>query len=158
VLVFDEAEGLFGARAQGSSSAGRHDTMNVGLLLQYIEHHPGVCIVITNMKEAIDDAFFRRFRFVLDFEMPDASQREALWKLLIPKECPLASDVSLCDLASRYEMCGGDIKNALLRAATAAALRSEEMERKVTMNDLTSACDAETLKTGDKKRAMTMYS
>jgi len=73
VLVFDEAEGLFGARTEASTGSGRHDTMNVGLLLQYIENHPGVCIVITNMKKAIDNAFFHHFCFVLDFEMPDAS-------------------------------------------------------------------------------------
>lgn len=158
VLVFDEAEGLFATRSEASSSSGRHDTMNVGLLLQYIENHPGVCIVITNMKKAIDDAFFRRFRFVLDFEMPNASEREELWKLLIPSDCPLASDVSLRDLAARYSMCGGDIKNSLLRAATCAALRSNDTDRKVTMSDLEAACEAEQLKSGDRKQSMAMYS
>jgi SpoVK/Ycf46/Vps4 family AAA+-type ATPase len=60
VLVFDEAEGLFGS-TRTSVGAGHHDTMNVGLLLQYIENHPGVVIVITNMKNAIDDAFCDAF-------------------------------------------------------------------------------------------------
>jgi SpoVK/Ycf46/Vps4 family AAA+-type ATPase len=159
VLVFDEAEGLFGSRSESSEDCSRHDNMNVGLLLQYIENHPGVVIVITNMKNAIDNAFFRRFRFVLDFEMPDVSQREDLWKTLLPPECPLDSDVSLRELASRYAMCGGDIKNSIMRAATRAALRSDEEDRKVTMSDLTSACEAEMLKKGaDRKTNLAMYS
>mmetsp|Transcript_4026 Transcript_4026/g.7418 ORF Transcript_4026/g.7418 Transcript_4026/m.7418 type:complete len:112 (-) Transcript_4026:44-379(-) len=111
------------------------------------------------MKNAIDNAFFRRFRFVLDFEMPDVSQREDLWKTLLPPECPLDSDVSLRELASRYTMCGGDIKNSIMRAATRAALRSDEEDRKVTMSDLTSACEAEMLKKGaDRKTNLAMYS
>jgi SpoVK/Ycf46/Vps4 family AAA+-type ATPase len=61
VLVFDEAEALFGTRA-GSGDASRHDTMNVGLLLHHMETFNGVVMVITNMKQAIDEAFFRRFR------------------------------------------------------------------------------------------------
>lgn len=159
VLVFDEAEGLFGSRsAEAASSTGRHDTMNVGLLLQYIENCSGVCIVITNMKSAIDEAFFRRFRFVLDFEEPDATAREEIWKSMVPKDCPCASNVSFRELASRYVLCGGDIKNALLCAATSAALRPDEKDRKVTMDDLKSACEAEVKKVGDNKGVMAMYS
>jgi len=160
ILVFDEAEGLFGSRSSSGSQGAvdRSFTLSVGLLLQHIESHSGICIVVTNMKEAIDKAFFRRFRFVLDFDMPDATQRELIWKSSIPEDCPLSSDVSLCDL-SRYKMTGGCIRNALLRAATQAALRSNKDDNKLTMDDLISACKAEMSKKDKKnEQAIEMYS
>lgn len=158
VLVFDEAEGLFGSRTNDSGgSTSRHDTLNVGLLLQFIENFAGICIVITNLKGAIDEAFFRRFRFVLEFEMPNAASREKIWKITIPKQCPLAKDVNFKELASRYEMSGGGIKNAILRAATAAALRQESSSQ-VTMEDFVTACKAEEEKLGGKKVMASIYS
>jgi len=152
LLVFDEAEGLFGKRAQDNEwSSARHDTINVGLLLQHIENFSGTCIVITNQKDTIDDAFFRRFRFVLNFQRPDASQREALWRSIIPEDCPLSTDVSLTKLARSRDMCGGDIKSAVLRAATRAALRLKEDDRVVCMKDLEEACEEETEKRSEGK-------
>lgn len=150
VLVFDEAEGMFASREiQGSTSGSRHDNLNVGILLQHMETFNGVCIAITNTKDAIDEAFFRRFRFVLEFEMPDRDERERIWKAMVPKNCPLAEDVSLGTLASRYEMMnGGSIKNALFRAATTAALRLDPSDRVVSMRDLDKACAAEMSKKG----------
>jgi SpoVK/Ycf46/Vps4 family AAA+-type ATPase len=154
VLVFDEGEGLFGHRSKGNgSSVSRHDDLNVGLLLQHIEHFSGVCIVITNHSEAIDEAFFRRFNYVLKFEFPSARLREQLWRSLLPKECPLASDISLSVLANRFEMCGGDIKSALLRAASRAALREKDVDRIVTMKDLEQSCQEEVEKRSDKTSA-----
>ena len=145
VLVFDEGEGLFGSRSSSSNGGGsdRHDNINVGLLLQYIESFAGVCVVITNHSESIDDAFFRRFHFVIKFEAPGPRQREQLWKSMIPKECPLSSDVSVSILANRYDLCGGDIKSALLRAASRAALRVDEKHRIVSMGDLEESCQEE---------------
>ena len=149
ILVFDEAEAIFGHRSDNSSSStARHDIMNVGLLLQSIEHFPGICIVITNQKHVIDEAFFRRFRLVLDFDKPDRLAREKMWKLLVPADTPLSSDVSFCDLAHRFELCGGDMKNAFLCAATQAALRTDATKRIVTMGDLERACHAEQNKMG----------
>jgi len=157
VLVFDEAEGLFGRRSSlGQSSTDRHDNLNIGLLLQYIENFTGICVVITNMKDTIDEAFFRRFRFVLDFEMPDAADRELIWKKTVPERCLLAKDVDFSELARRYEMCGGSIKNALLRAATSAALRGGT-NNVMTMEDLTKACTAEDQKQGSKTKKIGMY-
>ena len=141
VLVFDECEGLFGQRQVDGS---RHGKSVVGVLLQNIENFEGICLAITNMREVIDNAFFRRFRFVLEFKMPDVGQRQELWQTMVPKKCPLAPCVSLIDLARRYEMTGGNIKNALVCAATAAALREDTQV--VSMKDLVSACDAEVSK------------
>jgi SpoVK/Ycf46/Vps4 family AAA+-type ATPase len=141
VLVFDEAEGLFGERSSSTSDGvSRHDNMNVGLLLQYMESFTGVCIVITNKENLIDDAFFRRFNYVVQFERPNTTMREKIWKTMIPNECPLRNDVDLPNLAQRYQFCGGDIKRALFHAAMKAALRNHESERMITQNDLESAC------------------
>jgi SpoVK/Ycf46/Vps4 family AAA+-type ATPase len=159
VLLFDEAEGLFGSRTS-SELSNRTYTMCTGLLLQHIENHAGICIVVTNMKEMIDEAFLRRFRFVLHFEIPNNGQREHIWKAMIPEECPLALDVSVRDLA-KYELAGGDIKNALLHAATRAALRGDNEDNKLTMDDLVFACDAELAKKNEQKqseRSGSMYS
>jgi len=159
VLVFDEAESLFGKRSMDSgSSCSRHDTLNVGLLLHHIETFGGVCIVISNLKSAIDEAFFRRFRFVMDFEPPGLPQRKLLWEKMIPKACPLAKDVSLETLAQRYELSGGDIRSALLRAATRAALRGD-YRRKIFMEDLIESCDEEVKKRGSNAHgSASMYS
>ena len=116
--------------------------MNVGLLLQYIEHFPGVCIVVTNLKAAIDEAFFYRFGFVVEFEKPDTPLREQFWALMLPKECPLAPDVSIPVLARSYEMVGGDIKSAVVCAASCVALRDKE-DRIVKMTDLEVSCKEE---------------
>lgn len=157
VLVFDEGEGLFGARSQGGdSSTGRHDTLNVGLLLQHVENFSGVCIVITNHRDVIDEAFFRRFHYVLEFELPGPGQREKLWGFIVPKECPLAKDVKLSILANRYEMCGGDIKSALLRAASRAALRLKDKDRVVSMKDLELSCKEEVSKRSNENPSFYM--
>ena len=145
--MFDEAEGLFGFRNSSNGSTGRHDNLNVGLLLQKIENFAGICVVITNMKSAIDESFFRRFRFVLEFKMPNAEEHENIWKVTLPEQCPVAEDVDFCELGRRYEMSGGGIKNALLRAATAAALRPGS-KNELTMEDLKKACEGEQGKMG----------
>ncbi len=138
-------------------STSRYDNMNVGLLLQYIEAFNGVCIVVTNMKEMIDQAFFRRFRFVLEFERPTGKQRRLLWQKVLPKECPLEKDVDFGVLADRYELSGGQIKSIVLRAATRAALR-EESKRILNQSDLETSCKEELEKDGSgKSHASNMY-
>lgn len=146
VLVFDEAEALFGTRA-GSGDASRHDTMNVGLLLHHMEAFNGVVIVITNMKQAIDEAFFRRFRYALDYTMPSVALRKKLWRALVPAECPVHSDVDYDILANNYEFCGGFIKNIIFKVASRVALRSDN--RVLTMNDFLLGCEEERAKKGD---------
>lgn len=154
VLVFDEAEGIFGAR---DSDASRHDTVNVGVLLQHIENFKGICVVITNLKDRIDSAFFRRFRFILNFEKPDPKLRKRLWRTIVPEECPVSADVNYDVLADRYETTGGQIKQIVLRAATRAALRSEPEKRKLFMADLEKSCKEEEDKSGNKGTSAGMY-
>lgn len=158
VLVFDEGEGLFGSRGTGSSSSvSRHDNLNVGLLLQHIESFAGVCIVITNHATTIDDAFFRRFDYVLQFTKPSCRERERLWESILPKECPLGPGVSLSTLANRFELSGGDIKSALFRAASRAALRTNDKDRILRMQDLEEACQEELNKRSEGRGHGGMY-
>lgn len=144
ILVFDEAEGIFGSRSNGGDGdSSRHDTMNVGILLHHMETFPGVIVVITNLKEKIDSAFFRRFKFVLDFTKPTAAERMKLWRLIVPAEAPLAGDVDFDYLARRFEFTGGNIKSAVFRAASRAALRVSHETRRISMEDIKKACEEE---------------
>lgn len=149
LLVFDEAEALFGSRSgNDGGGAGRHDSANVGVLLHRVATYPGVVVAITNLREQIDPAFDRRFTHIIEFPKPDAELREKLWRKLLPDSCPRSPDVSEADLAQRYALTGGQIRTAVLRAATRAVLRPPGETRRVTQADLTRACEEEEQKNG----------
>jgi SpoVK/Ycf46/Vps4 family AAA+-type ATPase len=131
--------------------------MNIGILLHHIETFSGVVIVVTNIKDRIDNAFFRRFKFILEFTKPSVQERVKLWKLLIPSEAPLASNVDINLLAQRYDMCGGNIKTVVFRAASRAALRRNVSERVITMEDLVKSCEEEIGKDNNNRVALSMY-
>lgn len=141
VLLFDEADALFASRTHGSS-AERYANLDIAVLLQEMDRFPGVVILTSNMPDAIDDAFRRRLRFVLEFPSPDAADREQLWELHFPEEMPLASDVSVEGLASEYNLTGAQIRNVVHKAAARAALR-QEGERAVGQDDLVAVAEAE---------------
>ena len=157
VLVFDESEGLFASRSSDGGSTSRHDSMNVGVLLHHMETFSGIVVAITNRFVQIDTAFHRRFKFILEFPMPDAATRAKLWRQLIPKEAPLAADVDLAALGDGYELSGGSIKSAVFRAAVEASLQPEEAKRVITMEALHAAAKEEVEKDGDGKRPQGMY-
>ncbi len=122
MLLFDEADSLFAQRsAETSSATDRYANMEVNLLLQEIERFPGVCILTTNFFGSLDKALVRRIQFRVPFEEPDADQRRRIFECLRPAEAPFAADVDFGRLGTRFEMSGGMIKNALLRAAYWAA-------------------------------------
>ncbi|CAJ1423930.1 unnamed protein product [Effrenium voratum] len=145
ILVFDEAEGLFGRRnAEAASSVDKHANLDSGLLLYWLEHYPGLCILTTNARDAIDSAFFRRFRFMVEFPQPDRATRAKLWESSLPKQAPRAPDVDFQALASEFEkFSGGDIQNAVIRAASRAALRPDDGKRWICMADLREAARTE---------------
>ena len=157
VLVFDESEGLFASRSNDGGSTSRHDSMNVGVLLHHMETFSGIVVAITNRFVQIDTAFHRRFKFILEFPMPDAATRAKLWRQLIPKEAPLAADVDLAALGDGYELSGGSIKSAVFRAAVDAALHPEPEQRKLTMEALCASAREEVEKDGSA-RPEAMYS
>lgn len=121
MLLFDEADALFGKRSDVKSSNDRHANQETNFLLQRLESYAGICILTTNHETAIDDAFRRRLAVHVRFSMPDADERARLWRALLPEAAPRADDLKLEALANSYAMTGGHIRNAVLRAAFLAA-------------------------------------
>jgi len=120
VLLFDEADALFGKRSDIKDSHDRYANIEVAYLLQRIESYRGLAILTTNMKQALDRAFLRRLRFVVHFPFPDEAARKALWRRQFPAQAPLADDVDWRALA-RLHLTGGHIRNVALNAAFRAA-------------------------------------
>jgi hypothetical protein len=121
ILLFDEADSLFAKRTQVQSSNDRYANLEVNYLLQRMEAFAGIVILTTNHDAAIDEAFRRRLSLRVDFPVPEPDERERLWRALLPAEAALGPDIDYPALADRYEMTGGYIKNAALRAAFLAA-------------------------------------
>jgi SpoVK/Ycf46/Vps4 family AAA+-type ATPase len=123
VLFFDEADAIAARRsASGSAPQDREANTTVNVLLREMENFNGVVIFATNLAANFDPAFERRIRTHVRFEMPGVAEREAIWRTqLHPTRTPLAADVDFAGLAERFAVSGGDIKNAVLKAASAAA-------------------------------------
>ncbi|MEL7940109.1 ATP-binding protein [Pseudomonas delhiensis] len=119
ILLFDEADALFGKRSEVKDSHDRYANIEVSYLLQRMEAYRGLAILTTNHKAALDGAFARRLRFVVHFPFPDAAQREALWRGVFPAATPLAG-LDYARLA-RLAVPGGSIRNIALAAAFLAA-------------------------------------
>ncbi len=121
VLLFDEADSLFATRTKVESSNDRYANLEVNFLLQRMETHDGISILTTNLGTGIDQAFKRRLRFRIHFELPEAEEREVLWRSMVPPGLEVAPDVDWGALARRWELSGALIRNAMLRAAFLAA-------------------------------------
>lgn len=121
LLLFDEADSLFAKRTEVSKSSDRYANMEINVLLQLIERYEGVTVLTTNLKRSIDPAFERRITFKVSFPMPDAPERLAIWRHLLPSHVPTGDALDYEFLAESMELTGGEIKNAILRAAYAAA-------------------------------------
>ena len=119
LLLFDEADALFGKRTDGNDSNSRFANIEVGYLLQRMEAYQGVAILTTNRKSSMDQAFQRRFRFTVDFRFPDAVQREAIWKVAFPASAPV-QDLNPAKLA-QLKVAGGSVRNMAINAAFLAA-------------------------------------
>jgi hypothetical protein len=121
VILFDEADSLFGKRTQVSSSNDRYANLEVNYLLQRMESFTGICVLTTNHDAAIDEAFRRRLALHVRFPVPEVDERERIWDAVIPAAAEVEPDLGLRRLAERFEMTGGYIRNAALRAAFLAA-------------------------------------
>ncbi len=119
VLLFDEADALFGKRSEVKDSHDRYANIEVSYLLQRMEAYRGLAILTTNMKDALDPAFLRRIRFVVRFPFPDAQLRLEIWRRSFPPQTP-TRDVNF-DLLARLTVTGGSIRNICLHAAFLAA-------------------------------------
>lgn len=116
LLFFDEADALFGKRAETRDAQDRHANIEVAYLLQRLESHPGLVVLSTNHRAHLDDAFMRRLTFMIRFTFPDAKVRERMWRAVWPDRISLAEDVDLAALAARAEIAGGGIRNIALLA------------------------------------------
>jgi len=119
ILLFDEADALFGKRSEVRDSHDRYANIEVSYLLQRIESFHGLAILTTNMKGALDSAFLRRIRFIVQFPFPDATQRTEIWRHVFPKDTP-TKGLDFSKLAC-LNIAGGNIRNIALNAAFLAA-------------------------------------
>ncbi|WP_326538125.1 ATP-binding protein [Pseudorhodoferax sp.] len=120
ILLFDEADALFGKRSEVKDSHDRYANIEVSYLLQRMESYGGLAILTSNHKAALDPAFQRRLRFVVHFPFPDQAQREGIWRAVFPPAAPLDAGVDFTRLA-RLGVAGGSIRNIALGAAFLAA-------------------------------------
>ncbi len=126
ILFFDEADALFGQRTETQSSNDRHANQEVAYLLQRIEDFPGMIILATNLKDNIDEAFFRRFQSALYFPMPDQALRYQLWKKMLPAHWLSENASELLNEISTAELSGGSIVNIIQHCAIKMHLQQQE--------------------------------
>jgi hypothetical protein len=119
ILLFDEADALFGKRSEVRDSHDRYANIEVSYLLQRIESYRGLAILTTNLKTALDPAFTRRLRFTVHFTFPDQEQRLEIWRRVFPEETP--REELNYDRLARLSLSGGHIRNLALNAAFLAA-------------------------------------
>ena len=119
ILLFDEADALFGKRSEVKDSHDRFANIEVSYLLQRMEAYRGLAILTTNLKSALDTAFLRRIRFVVPFQFPDAAQRAEIWRRVFPADAP-TEGLDPHRLA-RMNVAGGNIRNIAVGAAFLAA-------------------------------------
>jgi ATP-dependent 26S proteasome regulatory subunit len=128
ILLFDEADALFGKRSEVKDSHDRYANIEVSYLLQRMEAYRGLAILTTNQKGALDPSFLRRIRFVVQFPFPDAAQRTEIWRRVFPVDTP-TEGLDHAQLA-RLNVAGGNIRNIALRAAFLAADAGEPVRMK----------------------------
>jgi SpoVK/Ycf46/Vps4 family AAA+-type ATPase len=137
ILLFDEADALFGKRSEVKDSHDRYANIEISYLLQRMEQYRGLAILTTNMKEALDSAFLRRIRFIVHFPFPDLAGREEIWRGIFPEQTP-TEELAIGKLA-RLNIAGGNIRNIALNAAFLAA----DVNEPVRMNHLLRAARTE---------------
>lgn len=147
VLFFDECDTLFAKRSDDGGSNQSSNNNKTALLLQEVEGYDGVSVLATNYKHNIDPAFFRRMKYIVEFQFPDVDTREMLWRTTIPKDTPLSDDVDIRFLAEKFEFVGGNIKNCILNAAFLAAA-DKTANGKVCMRHYLNAVKYEFVKVG----------
>jgi SpoVK/Ycf46/Vps4 family AAA+-type ATPase len=140
ILLFDEADALFGKRSEVKDSHDRYANIEVSYLLQRMEAYRGLAVLTTNQKSAMDKAFLRRIRFAIQFPFPDSGQRGEIWQRVFPRQTP-TKDLNFQRL-SRLNIAGGNIRNIALSAAFLAA----DQDRPVHMDDIKKAAYTEYIK------------
>ena len=144
VLLFDEADALFGKRSEVKDAHDRYANVEVAYLLQRMELFEGLAILTTNLRSNLDEAFARRLDAIVDFPMPEEEDRRQLWLRNLPADVPQVDDIDVDFLASAFRISGGNVRNIALGAAYLAA----DAGRPVAMRDLIRATEREYRKLG----------
>jgi len=144
VLLFDEADAIFGKRSEVKDAHDRHANIESAYLLQRMESFDGIAVLTTNLRANLDEAFTRRLDVVADFPVPDAGQRLDLWERCLGNRLPRAADLDLPFCADRFELAGGSIRACAVTAAYLAA----EAQGALTMRQLVTAIAQEYRKLG----------
>jgi hypothetical protein len=119
VLLFDEADALFGKRSEVKDSHDRHANVEVSYLLQRMESYRGLSVLTTNLKSSLDQAFLRRIRFITQFPFPDSTQRAEIWRRIFPKSTP--TEGLDYQKLGQLNVAGGNIRSIAMNAAFLAA-------------------------------------
>ncbi|MEU7467357.1 ATP-binding protein [Streptomyces sp. NPDC044984] len=133
VLLFDEADAIFGKRSEVKDAHDRHANIESAYLLQRMESFDGIAVLTTNLRANLDEAFTRRLDVVADFPMPDTGQRLALWERCLGDRLPRADDLDLAFCADRFELAGGSIRACAVTAAYLAAESGEPLTMRQTV-------------------------
>jgi SpoVK/Ycf46/Vps4 family AAA+-type ATPase len=120
-LLFDEADAIFGKRSAVHDAHDRYANMEISYLLQRMEDYDGLAILTTNLRDHLDEAFIRRLQFVVEFPLPDESDRLRIWHGRIPRDAPRDAAIDFEYLARAFALAGGNISNITLAAAFLAA-------------------------------------
>ncbi|WP_414523929.1 AAA family ATPase [Umezakia ovalisporum] len=128
ILLFDEADALFGKRSEVKDAHDRYANLEISYLLQKMEEYEGITILTTNLRMNMDDAFVRRLRFIIDFPFPNEKQRHQIWQKIFPKTTPCSPEIDLNFLARNFELTGANIRNIALTAAFLAADDNNQIE------------------------------
>jgi len=144
VLLFDEADALFGKRSEVSDAHDRYANIEISYLLQRMEQYDGITILTTNQRSNLDEAFVRRLAFTINFPFPEQDERCALWQKVWPSHTAIEPGVDFGILARRFRLSGGNIRNIAL----SAALRAVAEARPVALRDILHATRREYEKVG----------
>lgn len=144
VLLFDEADAVFGKRSEVKDARDRYANVESAYLLQRMESLDGIAVLTTNLRSNVDEAFTRRIDVIADFPLPDRVQRLALWDRCLGTAMPRGDDLDLEFCAERFELAGGSIRSCAVTAAYLAAAA----DRPLAMADVISAVHQEYRKLG----------
>lgn len=143
ILFFDEADVLFGQRTDQKDSNDKYANASTAYLLQKIEEYEGIMVLATNLLQNFDNAFLRRFKFIIEFPAADEARRREIWQNVFPGKAP-KEELDFAFLAQEYPFSGSQIKNA----AVAAAFLAAGEKRPVGMRHVLTAVKREMAKTG----------
>lgn len=134
VLLFDEADALFGKRSETKDARDRYANVETAYLLQRLEAFNGLALLTTNLYNNIDSAFVRRLDMIIHFPLPNPAQRQTLWETSLPPGLPRSPDLDLPHIATTYELTGGSIRSCAINAAYHTAATNQPLTTTTLLN------------------------